>query len=753
MIACGILAPPADFTADGRLHRFVSMPDHKSSTGWYIIHFDPAGSTWAFGDWRLGIKERGSDDPGRDLTPEEIADRRHRLRKLQTKIAAEEARFQAGAAIEARQRWDRCAPATEHQYLKTKDIDACGTRIDGDKLLIPMRDITGKLWSIQEIAPDGFKHNQLGGRRKGCFFQIGEIGDTFCIGEGFSTCATIHKATGFAVVSAGEAGNLEDVARALREKYPAATIVICGDDDWLTEVNGKPRNVGKLAAQKAAEAVGGVLALPWFGSARPPWATDFNDAAKLAGTEEVATAIRLAMIQHDEDHQTAQAAEPPPATGPEDFGLPPEGGMDAAGGVSLADFHAYMPTHGYIYEPTRELWPAASVNARIPPVPILNNKEIRASAWLDRYKSVEQMTWAPGAPTLIRNRLIADGGWLDRDGVTTFNLYRPPTIKLGDAAQARPWIDHLERVFPDDTAPIIYWLAHRVQRPHEKINHALVLGGSPGIGKDTLLEPVKQGVGPWNFVEVSPQHLLGRFNGFLKSVILRVSEARDLGDIDRFKFYDHTKTFTAAPPDVLRVDEKNLREHVVPNVCGLVITSNYKTDGLFLPADDRRHYVAWSELTKDDFPPEYWNTLYRWYASGGIGHVVAYLTTIDLSPFDPKAPPPKTDAFWAIVDASRAPEDAELADVLDLLGRPDAITIAKVISAATGTFLGWLTDRKNRRVIPHRMEQCGFVPIRNDAAKDGLWKIRGARQVVYAKAVLTIRERFLAARELVGGSQ
>ena len=64
---------------------------------------------------------------------------------------------------------------------------------------------------------------------------------------------------------------------------------------------------------------------------------------------------------------------------------------------------------------------------------------------------------------------------------------------------------------------------------------------SRAIGKDTLLEPVKRAVGPWNFVEVSPQQVLGRFNGFLKSVILRVSEARDLGEFDRFAFYDHTE--------------------------------------------------------------------------------------------------------------------------------------------------------------------------------------------------------------------
>jgi hypothetical protein len=103
-----------------------------------------------------------------------------------------------------------------------------------------------------------------------------------------------------------------------------------------------------------------------------------------------------------------------------------------------------------------------------------------------------------------------------------------------------------------------------------------VLGGAMGIGKDTLLEPVKLAVGPWNFSEVSPHHLMGRFNGFLKCVILRISEARDLGDINRYQFYDHLKVIIAAPPDVLRIDEKHLREHSIPNCCGVIITTNYK---------------------------------------------------------------------------------------------------------------------------------------------------------------------------------
>jgi Family of unknown function (DUF5906) len=418
----------------------------------------------------------------------------------------------------------------------------------------------------------------------------------------------------------------------------------------------------------------------------------------------------------------------------------------AATEISVEDFFAYMPMHNYIFVPSRELWPASSVNARVPPV-----GGTPAATWLDRNRPVEQMTWVPGLPTIIDDYLISDGGWVARKGVHCFNLYRRPVAVPGDAKQASPWVEHTHKVFPGDADHIIAWLAHRVQRPQDKINHALVLGGAQGIGKDTILTPVKYAVGPWNFVEVSPQHMLGRFNGFAKSVILRVNEARDLGEVNRFAFYEHMKAYTAAPPDVLRVDEKNLREYSIRNCCGVIITTNHKADGIYLPADDRRHYVAWSDLTQESFPPDYWSELWAWYAQDGESHVATYLAQLDISSFSSKAPPPKTPAFWDIVDASRAPENAELADALDHLGNPDAVTIAQIASGASSNeFAAWASDRKNRRIIPHRLESCGYVPVRNDAALDGLWKIYGKRQAVYAKNTLSICDRIAAAGRLSG---
>jgi hypothetical protein len=125
--------------------------------------------------------------------------------------------------------------------------------------------------------------------------------------------------------------------------------------------------------------------------------------------------------------------------------------------------------------------------------------------------------------------------------------------------------------------------------------------------------------------------------------------------------------------------------------------------------------------------------------------VAAYLTELDLSNFDAKAPPPKTAAFWDIVLANNSPEDAELADLLDTLGNPDTVTLEELVEASTGSEAAeWLLERKNRRAIPHRMERCGYAAVRNPNADDGLWKLQGRRQVVYARTDLSLGAQLAA---------
>jgi hypothetical protein len=70
--------------------------------------------------------------------------------------------------------------------------------------------------------------------------------------------------------------------------------------------------------------------------------------------------------------------------------------------------------------------------------------------------------------------------------------------------------------------------------------------------------------------------------------------------MDKYAFYDATKTLIAAPPPTIYINPKYVKPYRIPNLCGVVITSNYLLHGIYLPADDRRHFFAWTDLTQGD---------------------------------------------------------------------------------------------------------------------------------------------------------
>jgi hypothetical protein len=447
----------------------------------------------------------------------------------------------------------------------------------------------------------------------------------------------------------------------------------------------------------------------------------------------------------------AGPAPPPPLAGTPQLSAKP-------GPIHRDDFFAYMTSHTYIYVPTRDLWPASSVNSVVPPVPLVDRngqpvlepngkpKKIAPTKWLDKHRRVVGLTWAPGFPEIIRDRVVTQAGWRERRGAWIFNLYLPPVLVPGDAAKAGPWVELVNKVYPNEAKHIAGFLAHRVQRPFEKINHVLVLGGAPGIGKDTIVAGVREAIGAWNMQEIAPTALMSNFNGYAKSVVLRISEAHDTGDLNRFQFYERLKVYAAAPPDTLRINEKYTPEYHAFNVCGVIITTNYKTDSLYLPPDDRRHFIAWSEITKEAFPEGYWTEFWAWYRAGGYGHVAAYLAAYDLNEFKAQDPPPKTDAFWAIADANTPPEVPELLDAIDELDNAEAFTLDDLRGKTIGELEAWLGDRRNRRLIPHRLETCGYVQARNPSRADGLWVVDKVRQAIYVKESLTAEDRLEAAQ-------
>ena len=83
--------------------------------------------------------------------------------------------------------------------------------------------------------------------------------------------------------------------------------------------------------------------------------------------------------------------------------------------------------------------------------------------------------------------------------------------------------------------------------------------------------------------------------------------------------------------------------------------------------------------------------------------------------------------------------------------RPDVVTLDMLKQNAKirdEELAAWLSDRRHRRQIPHRLEAVGYEPVRNKARKDGLWVIQDRRQAVYARTALSIRDRITAVAAL-----
>ncbi|MBK7252197.1 MAG: DUF3987 domain-containing protein [Gammaproteobacteria bacterium] len=298
-IAAAGLTAPSTIIADGALHRFPSNGKRGDNAGWYVLH-DDGIAAGAFGCWRSDTSETWCADPGRTLTAEEKAEQRRRIEAASAARAEAEKAMHAEAAERAQKEWQAaCAANDQHPYLLRKRVKAHGLRVDDEgRLLVPVRDSSGRLMSLQRIGPDGEKRFFYGGHVAGGYFIIGAPGDTVCIAEGYATAASIHEATGHAVAVAFNAGNLPPVARTMREKFPTAKLIVCGDDDSNT-----PRNPGRTKAREAAQAVGALLALPDFGTDRPEGASDFNDMAAHRGAD----AVRLCIAAPS---STAEAPEP-----------------------------------------------------------------------------------------------------------------------------------------------------------------------------------------------------------------------------------------------------------------------------------------------------------------------------------------------------------------------------------------------------------------------------------------------------------
>jgi hypothetical protein len=293
----------------------------------------------------------------------------------------------------------------------------------------------------------------------------------------------------------------------------------------------------------------------------------------------------------------------------------------------------------------------------------INNakRKIEASVCFDENrqakgaKTLVGVTYAPGETILCaREGLVYGNRWRDA---------RPP---VASGADASPWLDHVERMIPDDVERkhVLDVMAFKLQHPNKKINHAVLHGGHPGSGKDTMWAPFFWAVGGDSLANVKKldnKDLSTPWGYHLECEILIVNELRQPEAADRRALENSMKPVIAAPPEFLSIQRKGLAPYEAVNRLQVVAFSNERM-AITIPSNDRRWFVLWSDALcmEADVASGMW----AWYKSGGFAAVTAWLYERDVSAFNAGAIPPMTEAKAIMVETGMSGAESFLVEMM-----------------------------------------------------------------------------------------
>jgi hypothetical protein len=252
-----------------------------------------------------------------------------------------------------------------------------------------------------------------------------------------------------------------------------------------------------------------------------------------------------------------------------------------------------------------------------------------------------------------------------RDGIVYGNRWRDarPVPVPGNI---QPWIKHLERMIPDqrEREHVLDVMAFKIQHPNRKINHAVLHGGNPGSGKDTLWAPFFWAVGGPSLKNVSlvrNEEITSQWGYALETEVLVVNELRQSEAKDRRALENQLKPLIAAPPEYLSVQRKGLAPYDLVNRLQVIAFSNERV-AINLPSDDRRWFVIWSDAPR--MTDEEGSTIWAWLESGGKSAVAAWLHARDVTAFNPGATPFLTEAKAIMVEAGMSGAESFLVDLM-----------------------------------------------------------------------------------------
>jgi hypothetical protein len=320
--------------------------------------------------------------------------------------------------------------------------------------------------------------------------------------------------------------------------------------------------------------------------------------------------------------------------------------------------------------------------------------------------TVTGITYAAGETVLV-----------SRDGQVYGNRWsnaRPACV----AGDITPWLDHLHRMVPEEyeREHILNVIAHKIQHPDVKINHAILHIGRQGSGKDSLYEPFLWAVGGArairrNVAVVRNEEIQSQWGYNYESEVMVFEELRQSEAKDRRALENHLKPIIAAPPEFVTVNRKGMHPYQALNRMFVLAFSNERVP-LSLPSEDRRWFVVYSDaptMAEED-GKRFWD----WMDNGGCSAVAAWLYQRDVSRFNPGGTPPLTEAKIIMIEQGRSTAESYLVEMIERrLGEFSAGVIASPFYALCDRLQGGAPTgtRVVQQALLHALKEAGWVDM------------------------------------------
>lgn len=279
----------------------------------------------------------------------------------------------------------------------------------------------------------------------------------------------------------------------------------------------------------------------------------------------------------------------------------------------------------------------------------------------------DKVYW-PGKPKLFEN-----------DGQPYINTYHndgaQPSDAISDDGQVA--IDlmlyHLSIIIGDERERTIVldWLTYVYQNPGKRVDWAVMIQGSQGIGKSYIGQMMEHLLGG-NHQPLDGRAISERFTGWAHGTVLSVIEEVRISGASKFDIVDRMKPFITN--DMIQIEEKGRDHRKVPNFTNYLLFTNHK-DAIPIKDDDRRYCVIYSDIQSrhtlheilggSDATDDHFSRLFNSTKDHADDFARFFLDRKISDNFNPNGRAPETKALAIIKSFSRSGDSDLLEDAID----------------------------------------------------------------------------------------